>query len=234
MALYDTVADIYDAWSRSVTEDIAFYVEEAVASGGPVIELAVGTGRVAVPIAQAGIRVIGVDQSERMLAIARENAARAEVADLVDLRCGDLREPPVDERAPLVIIPFRSLLHMPDDAARLRALDAARGLLLPVGRLIFDVFTPSPEDIAETGGRWLEREPGIFERAEWDEVARTLVLTVRADGRESTLQLHWLGVEEWRRRLDAIGLEVEHLYGWFDRRPFEGGEDSIWVTRAQR
>ena len=55
MPLYDPIAGIYDPWSASVTEDVEFYVEEALASGGPVVELAVGTGRIAVPIAQAGI-----------------------------------------------------------------------------------------------------------------------------------------------------------------------------------
>ena len=76
MALYDAIAHIYDPWSRSVTEDIDFYVEEAVRSGGPVVELAVGTGRIAVPIAAADVRVIGVDQSPGMLAVAGAYAGR--------------------------------------------------------------------------------------------------------------------------------------------------------------
>src|SRR5262245_42593282 len=59
-ALYDRIAAIYDPWSRSVTEDVEFYVEEALAAGGPLVELAVGTGRIAVPVAKAGIPVIGV------------------------------------------------------------------------------------------------------------------------------------------------------------------------------
>ena len=179
MALYDSIARIYDPWSASVVEDIAFYVEEAKRCEDPVVELAVGSGRIAVPIAQAGRRVIGVDLSEGMLAVARDLAEEHGVGDLVDLRVGDLREPPVDERVQLVICPFRSLLHMPDEEQKLRALRAARGLLEPGGHLVFDVFAPSPEDISETDGLWLEREPGIFERADWDETTRTLRLSVR-------------------------------------------------------
>ena len=95
LSLYDPIARIYDPWSRSVVEDIEFYVEEALAPGGPVVELAVGTGRVAVPIAEAGVRVIGVDLSEGMLEVAGEYARERGVANLVDLRAGDLREPPV-------------------------------------------------------------------------------------------------------------------------------------------
>ncbi len=233
MALYDSIAGIYDPWSASVVEDIAFYVDEAKACDGPVVELAVGSGRIAVPIAQAGRTVIGVDLSPGMLAVARALAEEHGVGSGVDLRVGDLREPPVEERVQLVICPFRSLLHMPDEAEKLRALRAAHGLLEPGGRLVFDVFAPSPDDIAETDGLWLEREQGIFERADWDESTRTLRLSVRSGDSAAAMELHWLSPIEWRRLIDEAGFDVAALYGWFDRRPFTGGEDMIWVCRKR-
>jgi SAM-dependent methyltransferase len=234
-ALYDAIARIYDPWSVSVREDVGFYVDEALASGGPVVELAVGTGRIAVPTAKAGVQVIGVDESPGMLAVAREYAEREGVADRIELRVGDLRNPPVSERVPLVTIPFRSLLHMPSDAEKTRALAAARELLAPDGLLVFDVFAPSREDIEETDGLWIEREPGIFERADWDLHGRSLVLTVRSGDRATaTMELHWLSAAEWNAVIEDAGLEVEALYGWFDGRPFEGGEDQIWVCRHPR
>ena len=110
---YDAIARLYDPWSRSVTEDVPFYVGEARNAAPPVVELGVGTGRIAVPIAADGIRVIGVDSSRGMLDVCARRAALAG-AD-VDLRLGDLREPPVRERVRLVICPFRSLLHMHTD-----------------------------------------------------------------------------------------------------------------------
>ena len=169
-----------------------------------------------------------------MLAVARELAEESGVGALVDLRVGDLREPPVSERVQLVICPFRSLLHMPDEEQKLRALRAARELLEPNGHLVFDVFAPSAEDIAETHGIWLEREPGIFERADWDEAARTLSLSVRSDdGPSITFGLHWLSVLEWTRILDDAGLEVEAVYGWFDGRPQAGEEDMVFITRRR-
>jgi SAM-dependent methyltransferase len=232
VGLYDEIASFYDPWSRSVTEDVGFYVDEALASGGPVVELGVGTGRIAIPIAQAGVDVIGVDSSPGMLAMARAAAEGAGVADRVDLRLGDLRNPPVAERVPLVICPFRSLLHMETEDEKLRALRAARALLEPEGRFVFDVFAPSREDIEETHGRWLEREPGIFERADWDEGSRTLTLSVRSDGAATSFGLHWLSVAEWLRLLEEAALAVEAVYGWFDRRPHETDEDMIFVTRA--
>ena len=233
MGLYDEIAAFYDPWSRSVTEDVSFYVDEALASGGPVVELAVGTGRIAVPVAQAGIDVIGVDSSPAMLAVAQRAAEDAGVASRLDLRLGDLREPPVAERVPLSICPFRSLLHMETEDEKLRALRAARELLEPSGRFVFDVFSPSREDIEETDGRWLEREPGIFERADWDEGSRTLTLSVRSDGSVTSFGLHGLSVPEWLRLLDEATFAVQAVYGWFDRRPYDGQEDMIFVAHAR-
>ena len=231
MTLYDRIAPFYDPWSRSVVEDVGFYVDEALATGGPVVELAVGTGRIAIPIAQAGIPVIGVDSSPEMLAVARAGAQDAGVSELVDLRVGDLREPPVTERVPLVVCPFRSLLHLETEDEKLRALRAARSLLEPGGRFVFDVFSPSAEDIAETHHRWLEREPGIEERAVWDEATRTLSLSVRSGAVTETFGLHWLSAPEWSALLDRAAFEVEALYGWFDRRPWAGEEDMIFTCR---
>ena len=234
MTVYDQIAGIYDPWSRSVTEDIEFYVDQALASGGPVVELAVGTGRIAIPVAKAGIPVIGVDSSVGMLEVAHAYAAREGVAQSVDLRLGDLREPPVRETVPLVICPFRSLLHMCGETDKLAALHAARKLLEPGGRFVFDVFRPGPEDIAETDGIWLEREPGIFERADWNEAARTLTLSVRSGGSTATMDLHWLDLTEWLDLFDRAELDLEAVWGWFDRRPYTDGEDMVFACRRHR
>ena len=233
MSAYDSIAGVYDPWSRSVTEDVEYYVELARDAGGPVVELGVGTGRIAIPTAAAGIHVIGIDSSPGMLAVCRDEADRAGVGERLDLRLGDLRRPPVSERVSLVTCPFRAFLHLADDGERLEALRAARELLVPGGRLAFDVFEPDQDDIAQTNARWLEREPGIFERADWDEAARTLTLSVRAESGASTLTLSWISPAEWLDLLGRAGFVVEDLFGWFDRRPYVGGEDSIWVARRR-
>jgi SAM-dependent methyltransferase len=196
-----------------------------------VVELGVGTGRIAVPTAAAGVRVIGVDSSRGMLEVCAEAAATAGVSHLLDLRVGDLVNPPVDELVRLVTCPFRAFLHLQTDDERLGALGAARDLLEPDGRLVFDVFRPGPEDIAETNGRWLEREPEIFERADWDTDRRRLTLSVRGPDGATTMELAWLSPDEWGSLIERAGLEVEAHYGWFDRRPYVGGEDSVWIAR---
>ena len=233
MSAYDPIARLYDPWSTSVIEDISFYVDEAVASGGPVVELGVGTGRIAIPTAAAGVHVIGVDSSAGMLEVCEQRAREAGVADRIDLRLGDLRRPPVDDRVPLVTCPFRAYLHLATDAERLEGLRAARALLQPGGRLIFDVFAPSAEDIAETNGRWIEREPGIDERADWDLVTQTMTLSVRGELGESTMTLSWLEPQRWQALLAEAGFDVVACYGWFDRRPFTGGEDTVWIARQK-
>ena len=229
MSVYDNIARLYDPWSRSVVEDVSFYVDEAVRSGGPVLELGVGTARVAVPIAAAGIGVVGIDLSEGMLEVARERASLAGVS--LDLRHGDMREPPVEGLFPLVVIPFRSLLHMETEIDRRAVLRAVAERLAPGGRLVFDVFTPGAEDIADTHGRWLEREPGIWERAEWNEDTRTLILRVRGEDGDAEMSLAWLSVPEWKELLRDEGFVVDAVYGWFDRSPWRGGEDSVWICR---
>src|SRR5205814_330060 len=140
VSAYDRIARLYDPWSASVVEDVDFYVAEAMRSGGPVLELGVGTGRIAVPIALAGVRVVGVDSSEGMIEVANERAQLAGVE--LDLRYGDMRQPPVEETFPLVLLPFRTMLHMQTDADRRAALRAVRERLVEGGRFVFDVFTP--------------------------------------------------------------------------------------------
>jgi SAM-dependent methyltransferase len=229
---YDAIAALYDPWSTGVVEDISFYVDEALqAAARPVVELGVGTGRIAIPIALAGVHVIGVDTSLGMLQVCAARAEEAGVADRLDLRQGDLRKPPVSERALLVTCPFRAFLHLSSEDDRLAALRAAHDLLEPGGRLIFDVFRPSQDDIEETHGRWIEREPGIFERADWDLAEQTLTLSVRDASSETTMRLWWLEPERWLALLGDAGFAVENVYGWFDRRPYSGGEDTIFVAK---
>src|SRR5438270_13938461 len=107
---YDAWADRYGDWFTSVTADVPFYVGLALETDGPLVELAVGNGRVAIPVARAtGRNVLGIDTSPAMLELARAAAADAGVE--LDLREGDMRDLEVDEPAGLVYCPFRALLH---------------------------------------------------------------------------------------------------------------------------
>ena len=133
MSWDEAFARRYDEWSVHMTEDVAFYVELAREADGPLVELAIGNGRVAIPVARAtGRSVIGIDSSPAMLEQARERAADAGVA--LDLREGDMRELALDEQAALIYCPFRALLHLPTWADRRRTFERVTASLRRQGR----------------------------------------------------------------------------------------------------
>src|SRR5437870_12261932 len=153
---YDAWADRYGDWSTSVTADVPFYVGLARDAGGPLVELAIGNGRVAIPVAQAtGRRVIGIDSSPSMLAQARARAAKASVQ--LDLREGDMRDLALEEPAALIYCPFRALLHLPTWADRRRTFERVAASLASGGRFAFNVFAFSGEVAARLDGARQER-----------------------------------------------------------------------------
>jgi len=92
-----------------MTEDIPYWVEEAVSSGGPVLELGCGTGRVAIPVAQAGVRVVGLDNSSAMLKQARAKARKLNLSsNALKFVRGEMQDFSLEERFALAIIPYRS------------------------------------------------------------------------------------------------------------------------------
>jgi SAM-dependent methyltransferase len=184
---------------------------------------------VAVPTALAGVPVVGVDSSQAMLDLARRRAVPHDLA--LTLVRADMRDLPDLGVFALVTVPFRAFLHLRDDDERLAVLRALRRRLEPGGMLAFDVFHPDRLDIAETHGRWIEREPGIDERALWDEDARRLDLAVRAGEVCAEMELWWIEPDGWRALLEDAGFERITAFGWFDRRPLAPhATDSVWTA----
>jgi SAM-dependent methyltransferase len=228
MSDYDAFAAVYDEWTGPLGEDdVDFYVSLAAEAQGPVVELAVGNGRVAVPIAvRTGRRVIGIDVSPAMLAGASERARAAGVH--LDLRLGDMRELALEERTDLVICPFRSLLHVHGHEERLRVFRGVFETLRPGGRFAWNAFVFDPEIAAEIGGRWRD-QGGVRHRVDYDYAERRIDLTLH-DG--PTVPLWWTAPEEWDRLVEESGLELEARYGWFDCRPFDASSrEAVYVAR---
>jgi SAM-dependent methyltransferase len=223
---YAAFAAVYEDWSAGMTEDVPFYVELAREADGPVVELAVGSGRVAVPVAQAiGRRVIGIDRSPAMLAKARAAAERAGV-DLA-LRQQDIRELTLDEAAALIYCPFRSLLHVPTWADRRRVFERVAAALRPGGRFAWNVFA---FDHAIAVGFDGQHQDAPVPHAVRYSVAENRVDLMPDSG--GGISLWWATKNEWLGLIDVAGLEVEALYGWFDRRPFDDdSREYVWVTR---
>ena len=226
MSGYEGFAPIYDDWAADMTEDVDFYVDLARDADGPVVELAAGTGRISVPVAQrAGRDVIGIDLSPAMLERAREHAREAGVE--LDLREGDMRDLDLVEATDLVICPYRALLHLPTWTDRRRVFERVARALRPGGRFAWNAFVFDHRYAAEYDGTWQ------------DEPSRHFTAYAPGDNRVDitleegpTLSLWWVTRSEWEGLIDVAGLEVEALYGWFDRRPFEDtSREFVWVAR---
>src|SRR5919206_2299533 len=146
---YDAWAPVYDEWASAMTEDVAFYVSLAREADGPIVELAVGSGRVAIEVVrQTGKPVLGIDSSPAMLEIARERAAGLPL----ELRLGDVRDFELDEPAALIYVPFRSLLHLHGWHDKRRVFERAAASLRPGGRFAFNAFAFSHRIAAQLDG----------------------------------------------------------------------------------
>jgi SAM-dependent methyltransferase len=218
---------VYDDWAAHMTEDVPFYVELARETEGPLVELAVGNGRVAVPVArETGRKVLGIDLEPAMLAQARDRAEAAGVE--LELRQGDMRELELDELAGLIYCPFRSLLHLPTWHDRLRVFERVHASLRPGGRFAWNAFVFDPRIAVRIDGEWDEQN-GVRHRVDQFKHDNRLDITLGSGG---TVSLWWLNRSEWHGLIDVAGFELEHEYGGFDRRPFdENAYEFVFVVR---
>jgi SAM-dependent methyltransferase len=209
-----------------MTDDVAFYVQLAREADGPLVELAIGNGRVAIPVAQAtGRSVVGIDSSPAMLAQARARATDAGV-DL-DLREGDMRELALDEQAALIYCPFRALLHLPTWADRRRTFERVAASLRPGGRFAWNAFAFDHKIAARLDGQHQDEPlPHTIRYAVGD---NRIDITLD-DG--ATSSLWWSTRNEWLGLLDVAGLELEALFGSFDRKPLDDeSREYVFVAR---
>src|SRR5215831_3337953 len=209
----EAYADRYEEWSAGMTADIAFYAGLACEADGPLVELAVGNGRVAIPVAQAAGRpVTGIDTSPAMLARARARAAAAGVE--LDLREGDMRDLALDDPAALIYCPFRALLHLPSWADRRRTFERVAASLRPGGRFAWNAFVFDHRIAAKLDGQHQDNPvPHLIRYAVGD---NRIDITLDDGGKSS---LWWATKNEWLGLLDVSGLELEVLHGGFAGEP---------------
>ena len=226
MSWDEEFADRYDEWSSGMTADVGFYVGLAQEADGPLVELAIGNGRVAIPVAKATAqKVIGIDTSPAMLEHAREAAAAAGVE--LELHLGDMRELALDEPAALVYCPFRALLHLETWADRRQTFERVHASLRPGGRFAWNAFAFDHRVAAELDGR--HRDAPVPHVNRYDVPDNRIDITLDGGG---TSSLWWATKNEWLGLIDVSGLELEALYGGFDGEPL--GLDSreyVFVTR---
>jgi SAM-dependent methyltransferase len=234
-------ADLYDLASTGIEGDVAFYRALALEAGGPVVELGAGTGRIAIPLAEAGVEVIGIDTSLPMLEIAQAKAAAAGVEHRLRLIEGDMRSFTVQEPVSLVLIPYRTFLHNLTTDDQLATLAACHRALRPGGRLALNVFNPDlrriVEGLAASPGQW-RPDPLGREANEQHEPAGQIVRTrlrlrdASGSRREASIAVRYVYRYEMEHLLARSGFEVEALYGDFAGAPFdERSTELVWVAQ---
>jgi SAM-dependent methyltransferase len=190
----DLSAAWYDDETAGIIDgrDTSFYLEQAKQTRGAVLELACGTGRLLLPIARAGHHITGLDSSPHMLARAKAKLAQepVDVQQRVSLVEADLRDFTLEQRYGLAFLAFSTfiLLTTPDDQQRFLA--RAHEHLEPGGRLIIDVFIPSPALVALPNGHVTIDPP--FRWQEGDAVVTRTEVVVATDLKAQTRDLRWI------------------------------------------
>ena len=250
---YKLWAEWYDVvHALAVAGEAPFYVEQARESGGPVLEIGVGTGRIAIPMAQAGIDVTGIDLYEPMLAKAREKlAAAGKLKGKVELLQADMRDFDLERAFPLVIIPGRTLLLLRSPADQWRALKRAAAHLSPVGKLILNVFAPTPDLLSDDSGEPFVMgetvNPATGRRCKLWAVNHFDTVKQRNDGLqiveelgsrgkvlrrvELEVEVRYVYASEMHTLLRSAGLRVTEVYGDFQGSPLsENSDEMVFVA----
>lgn len=245
---FDRLARYYDLEHADYQGDIALYTAFALA-GGPILELACGTGRCLLPLAAAGHDVTGLDLSEEMLAIAREKVAGAGLTEHVHLQRGDIRTFDLGRRFSLIFIALNSLMHLPTQEDQRTALARAAGHLENDGRLVLDLFNPETAlpDAGKEGQLFLhclKLLPGgkhllHFQSPSVDPGRQVISMAnyydeIDPDGAVkrwvAPFSLRYLTRAEIELLLPAAGLETEAIYGTYELDPFVSESPRLLVV----
>ncbi len=251
---YEDWARWYDLfYSTESGDEVEFYLNAALAADGPVLEIGVGTGRIAIPAAERGVEVVGIDASREMLAVAEQKAADAGPLDgsltLVhaDMRTLDLRR----HDFALVSIPARTLLLALTEEDQLSTLCSAARHLAPGGRLVFNIFNPTPDlvfdeselpveigEVERQGRRFRLSAQNRFDTDSQINSAEQVVEEIgEADASTEVARLavtlRYLFPHQVFAMLEETNLQVDQVLGWFDGTPFEEeSEEMVFIASS--
>jgi len=256
---FDFVAEFYDAaYADMNRKDIDFYVGLARKTGGPVLEIACGTGRVLLPTARAGIDIFGIDLAENMLMLCRERVSELpeEVAARIRLQNADMCDFEFSQKFDLITIPFRPFMHLTTIEDQFRCLECVRRHLTDDGLFAFDIFFPDmkilidmsdgaewgeePEKTLPDGRKFLRR----FRFEKVDPISQVSICDIifhvtYPDGKKERLVHRFPIRYTWRfeaeHLLKAAGFEIVDLYGDFESHQFseEHHSEQIFVCRKK-
>jgi len=208
---YEELAHRYDSISPGIAGDVAFYRRLALSAKPPVLELGCGTGRVTIPIAHAGVPIVGLDSAAQMLAIARAKAG--DVTNPCWLQA-DMRSFDIAERFGLIIVPYRGFQHLLTEADRELTLARVFKHLRAGGRLALDLINDA-----------------AFERL----AQGPATAPIRRRPRRGAPRLASLSETAVRKLMDRAGFAVEAVYGGFDGSGFgDSSVNAVWVATKPR
>lgn len=254
---YALYAPFYDWQTKGLPGDVDFYVEEAQRVGSPVLELGCGSGRVLLPTAEAGLEIVGLDNSPEMLALARTKLSQlpAETQARVQFIEADIRDFHLGRTFKLITIPLRSFLHLHTPTDQRQALACIHEHLADDGRLIFNLFDPRAESLAQYKdfhgsspkrvGEFVHPETGrkflLWASLQYDleaQLMEQLLSFEELDDQNRVLSKTYIPIKlrfvhryEMQYLLEVCGFTVEALFGDFKRGPFKYGSEQIWVAR---
>ena len=247
--------DQQTAVEAAIDSDVQFYTEHARQIGDPVLELATGTGRVALALAEAGLTIVGLDSSEPMLrrAEARRAALPAPARDKAQFVRGDMADFRLDQQFALVLVAYRSFQALTSPADQRRCLSCIHRHLRTDGHLIINLFDPrlewcvpdaaprlqagsfrhpvsgnlvKVETLRHTNDPMRQVLTEVWGFSELDEAGKVL------RNEEEVLTLRWTHRQEMRYLFELTGFEVEAEYSDFHRSPPAYGREQIWLARA--
>jgi SAM-dependent methyltransferase len=241
---YAFIADFYDyVVPYHNRPDVAFFAEAARESGGPVLEVGCGTGRVLIPTARAGVEIVGLDLSSHMLDVCRKRLLQEppDVQLRVQLVEADMRAFELEQLFRLITVPFRPFQHLTTVDDQLSCLESIYHHLVADGRLILDIFNPALErltshdvgqefgdepEFTTPDGRRVVRRHKVVSRDHFNQIndVELIYYVTYPDGREEivthSFPMRYLFRFEVEHLLVRSGFEIEHVYADYDKSPY--------------
>ena len=219
----DTWADIYDEVHEHLNPSDFVDFLAALAGAGPALELGIGTGRVALPLAASGVEVHGIDASPAMVAKLRAKPG----GEAIPLTIGDFTDVPVQRPYPLIFVVFNTFFSLPNQEAQLRCFRGVAAALAPGGVFVVEAMVPDPSRFVRgqrVGVTAVESDSVRIEVARHDPVAQRIeaqhVVLSEAGVRLLPVSLRYA----WPLELDLMarlaGLERRDRWGGWGREPF--------------
>ena len=237
----------YDEAYRDFGEDVPFWLDQADRYGGPILELACGTGRIALPLARRGFEVVGIDRAESMLAQARRKSSRERLS--IQWVRADMRDFRLERLFNQVIVPSQSISRLLARPDLERCLSCVKAHLAPRGIFVIELYNPSLELLSHDES---ERYPfleyphpsgdgtvTVTYSSAYDKATQvqhlTLYYSLPGSSKPLTerLSMRMYFPQELEALLEYNGFDVEAKFGDYDAKPFEP-EDQLQILVCRK